>query len=112
MLIICSMRSRASQITVALALFTCLVCPLVQMFDYWDHTLQAGNDTEYALVVLALCVGVAYTFTRVVSRSPLLKSAAQLVSNLDARQPLPSGGRGSFFVIPIPLSSPALALRI
>jgi len=93
-------------------LFTCLVCPLVEMFDHWDHTIQTGNDIEYALVILALCVGVAYTFTRIVSRFRLLKSAADVVSNLDAHQPLPSGGRGSFFVIPIPLTSSPLALRI
>jgi len=26
------------------------------MFDHWDDTIQTGNDTEYGLVVLALCV--------------------------------------------------------
>jgi hypothetical protein len=97
---------------VGIVLLICLVCPLVETFDHWDHTLQTGNDTEYALVVLALCVGVAHTFARFVSRFPLLKSAAELVSNLGAHKPLPSGGRGSFFLIPIPLGSPALALRI
>jgi hypothetical protein len=106
------MQARASQITVALVLFTCLACPFVEMFDQWDHTIQTGYDIEYALVILALCVGVAHTFARFVSRFPLLKSAAELVSNLGTHKPLPSGGRGSFFVIPIPLSSPALALRI
>ena len=82
------------------------------MFDQWDHTIQTEYDIEYALVILALCVGVAHTFARFVSRFPLLKSAAELVSNLGTHKPLPSGGRGSFFVIPIPLGSPALALRI
>ncbi len=106
------MRSRASQITVALVLFTCLVCPVVEMFDQWDHTIQTGNDIEYALVILALCVGVAYTFARFVSKFPLLKSAAEFVSNWGAHKPVPSGGLGSFFFIPIPLSSPAFALRI
>src|SRR5207302_189474 len=48
------MRSRASQIAVTLVLLTCLICPLVETFDNWDHTIQTGNDTEYALVVLAL----------------------------------------------------------
>jgi hypothetical protein len=69
------MRSRASQIIVALILLTCLVCPFVEMFDYWDHTPQTGNDIEYALVVLALCVGVAYTLARlIVTLSPGLSS--------------------------------------
>src|SRR6266436_3113705 len=66
------MRSRASRITVTLALLTCLICPLVEMFDNWDHTIQTGNDTEYSLVVLALCLGVAYSFARLVFKSALL----------------------------------------
>jgi len=53
-------------------LVTCLVCPLVELFDNWDHTAQTGNDTEYALVVLALCVGVAYSFARFIFKSALL----------------------------------------
>jgi len=44
----------------------------METFDYWDHTEQTGNDTEYAFVVLALCVGVAYSFVRVTFKSELL----------------------------------------
>ena len=58
---------------------TCLVCPLVEMFENWDHTIQTGNDTEYALVVLALCVGVAYSFARFIFRSALLGFVARSV---------------------------------
>jgi len=54
------MRTRASLITGTIALAICLVCPLVEMFDQWDHTLQTGNDTEYLLVLLALCVGAVF----------------------------------------------------
>jgi hypothetical protein len=106
------MRSRGAQITAAIVLITCLVCPLVEMFDHWDHTLQTGNDTEYALVVLALCVGVAYRLARIVSRFLLLESAAHCISKSDAHQSLPPGGRGAFFDIPIPLTSQPLSLRI
>src|SRR5258707_14937995 len=66
------MRSRASRIAVTFVLLTCLVCPLVETFDNWDDTIQTGNDTEYGLVVLALCVGVAYSFARFISKSTLL----------------------------------------
>ena len=52
-------------------LLTCLVCPMLEMFDQWDHTMQTGNDTEYSLVVLALCIGVAYSFARFVSKHSL-----------------------------------------
>ena len=41
------------------------------MFDSWDHTVQTGNDTEYAFVLLALCVGVAYSFVRFIVRHRL-----------------------------------------
>ena len=98
--------------TVALVLFTCFVCPLVEMFDQWDHTIQTGNDIEYALVVLALCVGVAHTVTRFISGFPLFESVAEFVSSLSAHTPLSFCGRVSFNVVAIPLSPLARALRI
>ena len=64
---------------VTVVLLTCLICPLVEMFDNWDHTIQTGNDTEYALVVLALCVGVAYSFARFIFKSGLLGFVAKSV---------------------------------
>lgn len=60
------MRSRGSQIVATFILLAYLVCPLVEMFDTWDDTVQTGGDTEYALVLLALCVGVAYSLGRFV----------------------------------------------
>ena len=60
------MRSRGRQIVAAFVLLICLVCPLVEMFDTWDDTVQTGGDTEYAFVLLALCVGVAYSLDRLV----------------------------------------------
>jgi hypothetical protein len=73
------MSSRSARIAATLALLTCLVCPLVETFDNWDHTIQTGNDTEYALVVLALCVGVAYSFARFIFKSALLGFVAKSV---------------------------------
>src|SRR5437660_3868511 len=70
------MRARASRIIATVILVTCLACPLVELFDNWDHTVQTSNDTEYALVVLALCVGVAYSFARFIFKSALLGFAA------------------------------------
>ena len=64
-------------IVVAIVLFTCLMCPLVELFDNWDHTIQTGNDSEYTLVVLALCVGVAYSFARLIFKSALLAFVAK-----------------------------------
>jgi len=45
---------RASRITVTLVLLISLSCPLLEMFDHWDDTINR-DDTEYGLVVLALC---------------------------------------------------------
>jgi hypothetical protein len=50
-----------------LVLTICFVCPIVEMFDQWDYTIQTGNDTEYALVAVALCVGASYAFARALS---------------------------------------------
>jgi hypothetical protein len=82
------------------------------MFDNWDHAMQTGNETEYALVVLALCIGVGYSLARFVLKFALLRFAEDLVSKMCACKLLPFAFRGSFFVFPIPLSPPTLALRI
>jgi hypothetical protein len=59
------------------ALVICLVCPILEIFDDWDHTMQTGNDSEYALVVLALCVGAANSFARLICKSALLGFVAK-----------------------------------
>jgi len=82
------------------------------MFDNWDHTIQTGNDTEYALVVLALCVGVAYSFARFIFKSAPLGFVANTL--------FASCAQKSFFIglssFPLPLfdvtSPPPLPLRI
>ena len=82
------------------------------MFDQWDHTIQTGNDTEYGLVVLALCIGVAYSFAQCIFKSPLIRSAAGFVADLCAQRILRCSSYSSFAVIPFSTSSPTLALRI
>ena len=106
------MGSRASRIIATVILVTCLVCPVVEMFDNWDHTIQTGDDTEYALVVLVLCVGVAYSFARFNFKSALL--------GFVANSPFASCAQKSFFTglssFALPLfdvtSPPPLPLRI
>jgi hypothetical protein len=60
------MKSPAKPVIVTFVLAICLLCPLVDMFDYWDHAPQTGNDTEYTIVIVGLCVGALYTFARVI----------------------------------------------
>jgi len=105
------MRSGASRITITLILLICLVCPLLETFDYWDHTTQTGSDTEYALVVIALCVGVAYSFARFLFGRSVLKFLARNVFVAPCQQLFLL--IASFIVLVFSvISPPPLALRI
>jgi hypothetical protein len=75
-------RSILARTTAIAILLTCLICPLLELFDYWDETEQTGNDTEYALVLTALCVGASYSFVRFVGKSsPIRVRKRVLVDN-------------------------------
>ena len=50
---------------------------MLEAFDNWDPPIQTGNDTEYTMVVVALCVGATYLFVR----SILESSRAGFVDN-------------------------------
>ncbi len=106
------MKRRWAHVIITIVLLTCVVCPVLELFDHWDHTVRTGNDTEYNFVLLGLCVGVAYAFARFILGFSLLKSATLLLSDLRASRSLSSGRRASLFFIPIPLSPNILALRI
>ena len=104
------MRWRTLQIVAALALLVCFVCPILETFDTWDRTIQTGNDSEYTLVVLALCVGVAYSFARLmfkpgvlclVAKTPVCSSQKSYSSTLAEYALFP----------PSATSPPALPLR-
>jgi len=74
------MKSRASFITAVLILAICLVCHISEVFDQWDHTMQTGNDTEYTFVILALCVGVAFSLKWFIPRVSFPDSQTEAVS--------------------------------
>src|SRR5258707_3959057 len=106
------MRPRFPGIVVTLVLATCLVSPLVEVFDTWDHTIQTGNDTEYALVLLALCVGVAYSFARFVFKSPPLAFVAKSVFASCVQDSFLSAPCGFTLLLFDATSPPTLPLRI
>lgn len=54
----------------------CLLCPILEVFDSWDPPIQSGNDTEYSLMIAALCVGAAYLFVRSILESSHAHSVA------------------------------------
>ena|SRR6267378_714151 len=106
------MRVRASRLIATVILVTCLVCPLVELFDNWDHTVQTGNDTEYALVVLALCVGVAYSFARFIFKPALLGFLAKSLFASCAQKSFFSASSSFTSLLFDATSSPPLPLRI
>ena len=104
------MSLRASKIVIVAILLSCLLCPIVELFDHWDHTAQTGNDTEYTLMIIGLCVGVAHAFALVLT-SRVVRSISEVMQT-SATKTLAPVGRGSDFITPISLSPPVLALRI
>ncbi len=106
------MLPRTSKIVATLVLLICFLCPILELFDHWDHTAETGNDTEYTFVIVALCMGVAYAFARLVFTSPTVKGVSDIILHFSAQKPLSPGARSSYFIVPIPLSPPNPALRI
>jgi hypothetical protein len=35
-----------------------------ELFETWDNTLQTGNDIEFSLAVVALCVGTCFLLAK------------------------------------------------
>ena len=54
------------RLAIAAILAISLGAPIVELFDSWDQNLQAGSDTEANMVVVVLCVGVAFAIGTVV----------------------------------------------
>ncbi len=59
------MRLRLLQFVALCLLVVCLCGHIAETFDFWDHTLQTGNDIEYSLVILALVAGAGFGIVHV-----------------------------------------------
>jgi hypothetical protein len=97
--------------TGVLALGVCLVCPLVDLFDQWDHTLQTGHDTEYPLVIIALCVGAAILLGRLTVTFFLKPSVSSIRCTIESPVNLVSSSMNAT-ELTLVLESPPLSLRI
>jgi hypothetical protein len=104
-------RSRTSIFIASVVLAICFGGPLVEMFDRWDHTLQTGDDTEYTFVVLALCVGVAYSLKWIVSADHSPESSTKIDFHLRSQLFHTAVTRRSS-ISPLTASPPSAALRI
>lgn len=104
------MSFRPAQIVGIIALLVCFVCPIVELFDCWDNTAQTGNDTEYTLVLVSLCVGAAYSLARLLVCVKAVRCSSRFFGNSG------DGSVSSAFVwlhLPVTAASPpALSLRI
>ena|SRR5437899_8675933 len=56
----CKVRRHLLQFGAFLLLLICLCGQVVETFDFWDHTLQTGNEVEYSLVAVALVAGASF----------------------------------------------------
>lgn len=105
------MRSRASFFIALCALVICLSCQVAEVFDQWDHTAQTGSDTEYAFVVVALCVGVCYSLGWFAPEISALDGAAYPIAAVALDSFLTSAMRRASATL-ITASPPSIALRI
>jgi hypothetical protein len=70
-------RRHLLQFGAVLLLVVCLGGHVAETFDFWDHTLQTGNDIEYSLVIVVLIAGAGFGLTGVAAvamRTVTLKS--------------------------------------
>ncbi len=58
-------RRHLLQFGAFLLLLVWLCGHVAETFDFWDHTVQTGNDIEYSLVMLVLIAGAGFGLTHV-----------------------------------------------
>lgn len=104
------MSFRPAQIVGVIALLVCFVCPILELFDCWDNTAQTGNDTEYTLVVVGLCVGAAYLLGRLLIRMKAVRRS--LRSFQDSSNGFASLDLFCSYLPEAASSPPSLSLRI
>jgi len=105
------MRTRASFAIGAIALATCVICPVLEMFDQWDHTLQTGTDSEYIFVLIALCVGALFVLARLhMTITPNTLESRDCFAGSQFRNSML--GLASATAMTLVLESPLLTLRI
>lgn len=90
-----------------LVLLICFGGHFSEMFDRWEHTLQTGNDADYAAVVIAVVAGASLASIGVAFR---LFSKSQCT---DFRPALRAESLPPVLFVVVPLApSPPLSLRI
>ena len=81
-----------------LLLVVCLCAQVAETFDFWDHTLQTGNDIEYSLVIVVLIAGAGFGLTHVVAVATrtvsLMSCLSTSLGGSNSSAPLPVANTG------------------
>ena len=97
------------RLAIATILAISLGGPIAELFDSWDQQLQAGSDTEANVVVVALCVGVAFAIGTIVTVNRIRALASSSASRVLVLAPL---REIASLLTPAPTVSPPFALRV
>ena len=95
---------------IAAILAISISAPIAEPFDSWDQTLQTGSDTEANVVVVALCVGVAFAIGTIVVVNRLRALASVSTRRVVLSRAAPR--QIAFFLTPAPTVSPPAILRV
>jgi len=97
------------RLAIAAILAIALGAPVAELFDSWDQVLPAGSDTEANMVVVVLCVGVAFAIGTIV----IINHIRALASSSAKRVVVVSAPREIAFLLrPAPTVSPPAVLRV
>ena len=56
--------TRILKLAVGLILLVWLSWPIVEAFDDWDQPVDTGNDSQYTFIVLGICAGAVFVFSK------------------------------------------------
>src|SRR5215468_7104231 len=104
-------RSRIVHAVATLTLLSFLVCPVVQMFDHWDHELKTGQDTEYTFMLVTLCAGAVCALAKLIVAFFPGRTATRVTADL-RRAHLPTVPSVQIAALSLLPESPPLSLRI
>lgn len=98
------------RLAIAAILAISLGAPIAELFDTWDQTLATGSDTEANMVVVVLCVGLAFAIGTVVIINRIRSLASSSARRVIAVASAPRGIAS--FLEPSPTVSPPAILRV
>jgi hypothetical protein len=81
------------------------------MFDHWDHELQTGQDTEYTLMVVALCAGAVCALAKLIVTFVPGRIATRIIADLRCAN-LPTLPSVQIADLSLPSEGPPLSRRI